>query len=93
MIFPMLASLLLPIVFSVPASAVSFINPPPSSGLGRTADFDKNPVYHQGSAIEISWSDTADNGIPFSVVVLQVDYSKGTPDIPSGQAFEYVVRE
>lgn len=93
MIFPMLAALLLPIAFSVPASAVSFINPPPPSGLGTRSDFGSNPVYTQGSAVPVAWTDTKDNGIPFSVVVLQVDYSKGEADIPSGQAFEYVIRE
>lgn len=87
MLCSILAALL---AFSGPSSAaVSFINPPPPSGT--TADFGSNPVYTDGSAIEVAWTDTQDNGIPFSVVVLQVDYSNGT-QIPGGQVFEYVVR-
>jgi hypothetical protein len=78
------------LAFSRPASAVSFINPAPPSGTTR--DFGAYPVYTEGSAIHVAWTDTQDNGIPFSVVVLQVDSSNGT-EIPSGQAFEYVVRK
>jgi hypothetical protein len=78
------------LTFLLPVSAVSFINPPPPSG--SPGDFGANPVYTEGTAIQVAWTDTADNGIPFSVVVYQVDISRGT-DIPSGQAFEYVVRK
>ncbi len=87
-----LATFLL-LALSGPATAVSFINPPPPSGLGTTADFRANPVYKAGSVAQVAWTDTQDNGIRFSVVVLQVDYSKGAIDIPGGQAFEYVVRK
>lgn len=81
------------LALSGPATAVSFINPPPPSGLGTTADFQANSVYKAGSAVQVAWTDTQDNGIKFSVVVLQVDYSKGTINIPGSQAFEYVVRK
>ncbi len=81
------------LALSGPATAVSFINPPPPSGVGTTADFKANPVYKSGSSIQVAWTDTQDNGVKFSVVVLQVNSSKGSIDIPGGQAFEYVVRK
>ncbi len=82
------------LALSGPASAdVSFINPPPPAGLGKTSEFGSNPAYLQDSAISVAWTETGDNDIPFSVVVLQVDYSRGTVDIPGGQAFEYVIRQ
>ena len=81
------------LALSGPATAVSFINPPPPSGVGTTADFKANPVYKAGSSIQVAWTDTQDNDVKFSVVVLQVDYSKGKSDIPGSQAFEYVVRK
>ncbi|KAL2164772.1 hypothetical protein VTH06DRAFT_67 [Thermothelomyces fergusii] len=67
--------------------AVEFISPPPSSGV---KSFGANPVYTIGSAIQVAWTGTGDTGIPFSVVVYQVDYSDGIT-IPADQAFEYVV--
>src|SRR5689334_6303430 len=78
------------LTFLWPVTAVSFINPPPPSGT--TGDFGNNPVYTESTAIQVAWTDTKDNDVKFSVVVFQVDISKGT-DIPSDQAFEYVVRK
>jgi hypothetical protein len=72
------------------ALAVKFMNPPPPSP-GTDGNFAANPVYPEGSAIEAAWTDTEDNGIPFSVVVYQVDTS--SREIPASQAFEYVVRK
>ncbi|KAJ4306402.1 hypothetical protein N0V88_001202 [Collariella sp. IMI 366227] len=72
------------------ASAISFINPPPP--FGDINDFTSNPVYTEGSAITVVWTDTKDTNIPFSVVVYQVDYSNNEVKIPANQNFEYVVR-
>lgn len=78
------------LTFLWPVTAVSFINPPPPSGTA--GDFGSNPVYTESTAIQVAWTDTKDNDVKFSVVVFQVDISKGT-DIPSNQAFEYIVRK
>lgn len=69
--------------------AVEFINPPPASG---SRNFGANPVYTAGSAVQVAWTDTGDTGIPFSIVVYQVDYTDGVT-IPADQRFEYVVRK
>ncbi|KAK4098767.1 hypothetical protein N658DRAFT_488132 [Parathielavia hyrcaniae] len=76
------------LAFSGPASCVEFISPPPPSP-NTSGNLGANPVYAFGSAIEAAWTDTGDTGIPFSVVVHQVDTSTGA--IPSDQRFEYVV--
>ncbi|KAK4146060.1 uncharacterized protein C8A04DRAFT_26222 [Dichotomopilus funicola] len=71
------------------ALAIEFLSPPPADG---TQDLKSNPVYSSGSPLQVVWTDTEDTGIPFSVVVYQVDVSDGIT-IPPNQAFEYVVHD
>ncbi|OCK73371.1 hypothetical protein K432DRAFT_312958 [Lepidopterella palustris CBS 459.81] len=61
---------------------MDFINPPP---FGRVGDFSNNPIYPQGSTIDIIWTQGKE-GVPVSVTLFQLNGTQYMPD------FEYITQ-